>query len=141
MEKNPLTRGVVTSNSTGIGPATRGRIHTRAHELAVIAGRSPHQVSPADYDHARRELAGEPDVDPQDAALEALPETKRWDPVPGSDGQQAPESPDEDDDDEGRNESAQLVAEGVNEAAHDQMLQAARAARAAATVKSSAFQP
>ena len=128
MGQNPLTQGVVIANSTAIGPATRARIHTRAHELAAIAGRAPHQISPTDYDHARRELMGATDTDPQDAALDALPETKRWDPVPGSEGRQAPETSDEDDDDEGRNESAQLAAEGVNEAAHDQMIQAARAA-------------
>ncbi len=127
MGKNPLTQGVVTAKSTGIGPATRPRIHARARELAVIAGRVPHQVSPAEHDQARRELTGQSDVDRQEAELAALPESKRWDPVPGSDGHQAPESPDEDDDDEGRNESAQLVAEGVNEAARDQMIQAARA--------------
>ena len=127
MGKNPLNQGAVTSNFAGLGPVTRPRIHARACELAVIAGRAAHKISPADYDQARRELTGGTDLDPQDAALDALPESKRWDPVPGSEGVQAPESPDEDDEDEGRNESAQLVAEGANEAAHDQMLQAARA--------------
>ncbi len=138
MGKNPLTRGGVSPNTTGIGPATRGRIHTRARELAVIAGRAPHQVSPTDYNQARRELAGEPDADPQDATLAAFPESKRGDPVPGSDGRQAPESSVEDDDDEGHNESAQLVAEGVNAAARDQML---GVARAAAVGKSPSVQP
>jgi hypothetical protein len=128
MGKNSLTRGAVTSHASGIGPATRARTHARARELAVIAGHAPHQVTPSDYAQARRELAGESEVDPQEAALDALPESKRWDPVPGSEGRQTPEFPGEDDDDEGRNESAQLVAVGVNAAAHDQMLQAARAA-------------
>ena len=127
MGKSPLTQGVVTSNSAGIGPATRPRIHARAREPAVTAYRVPHQVSPAEYDQARCELTGQSDADRQEAELAALPESKRWDPVPGSDGHHAPESPDEDDDDEGRNESAQLVAEGVNEAARDQINQAARA--------------
>jgi len=34
--------------------------------------------------------------------LESIPEAKRWDPVPGSTGRQLPESPSEDEDDEGR---------------------------------------
>ena len=57
---------------------------------------------------------------------ESLPEEERWDPVPGSTGFQVPDSPPEDEDDEGRSEDTQLVEQGVSEAEHDQMLQAAR---------------
>jgi hypothetical protein len=63
-------------------------------------------------------------MDRQDEILESLPESKRWDPVPGSDGRMDPEPPSEDEDEEGRNESAQLVEEGVQEAEHDLMVQA-----------------
>jgi len=47
--------------------------------------------------------------------------------VPGSSGRQAAESLGEDEDTEGRSESAQMFEEGVNEAEHDQMLRAAEA--------------
>jgi hypothetical protein len=57
-----------------------------------------------------------------------VPESERWDPVPGSTGHKARESSDEDEDSEGRSEDERLVEEGVNEAEHDQMLQAAKAA-------------
>ena len=67
-------------------------------------------------------------MDPQHALLESLPEDKRWDPVPGSTGKQAKESASEDEDEEGRSESAQLFEDGVHEAEHDHMLQAAREA-------------
>ncbi|HTE88056.1 MAG TPA: hypothetical protein VK639_03795 [Terriglobales bacterium] len=50
-----------------------------------------------------------------------------WDPVPGSTGRQAADSLGEDEDAEGRSESAQMFEEGVNEAEHDQMRQASRA--------------
>jgi hypothetical protein len=126
MSKNPLSQGVVTDKSRGIGAVSRSMIHTRAHELAVIAGRIPPAPTPDDLDQARRELSGGPDLDARTAALEALPESERWDPVPGSSGSEAPEVADEESDDEGRNESAQLVEEGMKEAEHDQMLQAAR---------------
>jgi hypothetical protein len=66
-------------------------------------------------------------MDRQAAALDALPESKRWDPVPGSEGRQTPEAPSEDEDDEERNESAQLVEEGVDAAESDQAAQATRA--------------
>jgi hypothetical protein len=101
-------------------------VHLRARELALIEGRGPNHVTPEDHAQARRELTGETDIDPQEALLDEIPESKRWDPVPGSTGHQAPESPSEDEDDEGRSETEQLVDEGVNEAERDRMLQAAR---------------
>ena len=129
MGKNPLSKGVLTENSVGIGPVTREMVHARTRELALIAGRAPPHVTQADYEQAKRELTGEADMDRQEAMLESIPETKRWDPVPGSTGRQVPESPSEDEDDEGRSESEQLVEQGVAEAEHDQMLQAARIQR------------
>ena len=128
MDKNPLNQGVLTENFIGIGSVTREMIHTRASELALIAGRVPPHVAKSDYEQARRELAGGPDLDRRESILESIPETERWDPVPGSAGHQTPESPSEDEDAEGRSETEQLVEEGVEEAQRDQMLQAARAA-------------
>ena len=126
MEKNPLPKDLLSENSPGIGPVARGLVRERAVELAIINGRSASEVSKSDWEQAKRELAGEPDADPKDAILESAPESLRWNPVPGSPGHQAPESPNEDEDDEGRSETEQLVAGGVEEAEHDQMLQAAR---------------
>lgn len=128
MKKNPINQGVLTDNFSGIGPVSRERVHARARELALIAGRVPPHVAQADYEQAKRELTGESDLDRQEARLESLPETKRWDPVPGSPGRQVPESASEDEDEEGRSETEQLVDEGAAEAGRDQMLQAARAA-------------
>jgi|HubBroStandDraft_2_1064218.scaffolds.fasta_scaffold362277_2 hypothetical protein len=128
MNKNPLNKGVLTENSIGIGPVTREMVHLRARELALIAGRVPPHVSQVDYEKAKRELTGESDTDRQDAILDSIPETKRWDPLPGSTGRQAPESASEDEDDEGRSETEQLVDEGAEAAGRDQMLQAAQAA-------------
>jgi hypothetical protein len=65
--------------------------------------------------------------DPQEENLESLPESEGWDPVPGSTGRQAAEFLGEDEDAEGRSESAQMFEEGINEAEHDQMLRAAEA--------------
>jgi len=82
MGQNPLTEGVVIANSTAIGPATRARIHTRAHELAAIAGRAPHQISPTDYDQARRELMGATDADPQTPRSTPCPRRSAGTPCP-----------------------------------------------------------
>ncbi len=124
MNKNPLNKGILTENFAGIGPATREMVRARACELSTIAGR---EVTQADYERAKRELTGESDVDRQDALLDALPESKRWDPVPGSEGRQVPETPSEDEDDEGRSETVQLVDEGAKEAERDRMQRAAQA--------------
>ena len=127
MKKNSIGKNALLNDSTGTGPVTRAKVHSRASELAGKAGRVPPHVAPIDYEQAKRELTGESEVDRQDAILDALPEAKRWDPVPGSEGRQAPESPSEEEDQEGRNESAQLVEEGVNAAERDSLLQADRA--------------
>jgi hypothetical protein len=129
MKKNPLNKGIIAENAVGIGTVSPEMVEARARELAAIAGRVPPEPSEADYQQAKRELTGEPEMDVQETALESIPESEGWDPVPGSTGRHAPESLGEDEDSEGRSESAQLFEEGINEAEHDQMLQAARAAR------------
>jgi hypothetical protein len=129
MNKNPLNKGVLTENAIGIGTVTPEMVEARARELAVIAGRVPPEPSEVDYKQAKRELTGGTEMDVQEAALDSIPESERWNPVPGSTGSHTPESLGEDEDSEGRSESAQLVEEGIKEAEHDQMLQAARAAQ------------
>ena len=128
MNTNPLTKGVLMENFVGIGTVTPEMVEKRAVELALINGRAATEVSQTDLEQAKRELTGESDLDPGEAALESVPESERWDPVPGSTGHQAPKSIEDDEDDEGRSIGEQLVSEGVNEAEHDQMLKAARLA-------------
>lgn len=53
---------------------------------------------------------------PEEALMEALPESERWDPVPGSGGHQAPTNPSVDEDAEGRSQKEQLVEDGIAEA-------------------------
>jgi hypothetical protein len=127
MKKNPLNKGIIMENAAGIGTVTSAMVEARARELATINGRSSSEPSEADYQQAKRELTGEPEMDPQEEGRESIPESDGWDPVPGSTGRQAAESLGEDEDSEGRSESAQMFEEGINEAEHDQMLRAAEA--------------
>ena len=124
MKSNPLKQGILTENSTGIGTVTRKMVRERAVELAVINGRGPRDVSKSDWEQAKRELTGESDTDPTDALLESVPESERWDPVPGSVGGKVPAAPNADEDDEGRSDNERLVEEGIAGAEHDQMRQA-----------------
>ena len=114
-------------NADGTGTVTPAMVEARARELALIDGRDSSKPTKADYQQAKRELTGADDIDPQQENLESLPESEAWDPLPGSTGRQAAESLGEDEDAEGRSESAQMFEEGISEAEHDQMRQAAQA--------------
>jgi hypothetical protein len=127
MKINPLEEGVLIINSTGIGTVTRKMVRERATELALINGRSAQDVYATDWEQAKRELTGEPDIDPKEALLESAPESERWDPLPGSTGYIVPVASINGEDDDGRSMGEKLIDEGVQEAEHDQMLQAARA--------------
>jgi hypothetical protein len=126
MKIDPRKEDAIMINTAGIGPVTRKMVKDRAVELALINGRSAQDVSKSDWEQAKRELTGEPDIDPKEAALEAAPESERWDPLPGSAGHIVPVTPIDEEDAEGRSLGERLVDEGVQEAGHDQMLRAAR---------------
>ncbi len=70
----------------------------------------------------------EPCVDIKETALDAAPESERWDPVPGSIGHKVSVAPSEDEDEEGRSDNERLVDEGMAGAELDQALQAASSA-------------
>jgi hypothetical protein len=125
MRKNPLNKGIIMENAAGIGTVTSAMVESRASELAAINGHPSSEPSEADYQQAKRELTGEAEMDPQEETSESVPDSEGWDPVPGSTGRQAAESLGEDEDAEGRSESAQMFEEGISEAEHDQMLRAA----------------
>jgi hypothetical protein len=127
MKKNPLNKGIIMENADGIGTVTPAMVEARARELALINGRDSSKPTKADYQQAKRELTGEEEIDLQEENLESVPESEDWDPVPGSTGRQAADSPGEDEDAEGRSEAAQMYEEGISEADHDQMLRAAEA--------------
>jgi len=125
MNTNPLQEGALIIHGIGIGPVTRGMVRERAAELAVINGRQAHEASRMDWDEATRELTGGATSDPKQALLESVAESERWDPVPGSTGSEVPASFNDGEDEEGRSAAERLFEEGVAEAGHDQMLQAA----------------
>ena len=113
-------------DSTGVGTVTDKMVRERAVELAIIDGRAAQEVSNSDLDQAKRELTGGSDMDPKEELLESAPESERWDPLPGSTGRVIPVTSIDDEDDEGRSASQRLVDEGILEAEHDQMRQAAK---------------
>ena len=126
MKIDPPEDAALIINSTGVGTVTDKMVRARAVELAEIDGRTAQEISTSDLEQAKRELTGRADLDPNEALLESAPESERWDPLPGSTGHVVPVTAIDDEDDEGRSVSERLVEEGVLEAEHDQMVQAAK---------------
>jgi hypothetical protein len=124
MKTNPLKEGVLTENSAGFGTVTPKMVRERAVELALIDGRSAHDVSKSELEQAKRELTGDPEAGAKEAALASASESERWNPLPGSTGRKVPSAPSEDEDQEGRSDNERLVEEGMEGAEHDQMRQA-----------------
>jgi hypothetical protein len=84
-------------------------------------------MKPRDNQHLFPRTDGE--ITKKDAFLESLPESKRWDPLPGSEGHQAPECTSEDENADGRSETEQLVDDGIEATEREQAKQAARASK------------
>jgi hypothetical protein len=110
--------------SVGLGTVTRRMVQKRAVEIAFINGRSRHNVLQSDWEQARRELSGGEEMNPKETRLESIPESECWDPLPGSEGHKMPEAASDDEDSEGRSDNESLAEAGIQEAEHEQMLQA-----------------
>ena len=110
--------------SVGIGTVTRRMMQKRAVEIAFINGRSRHNVLESDWEQARRELTGGEEMDPKEDQARIDSQSERWDPMPGSEGHKKPEAASDDEDSEGRSDNESLAEAGIQEAEHEQMLQA-----------------
>jgi hypothetical protein len=94
-------------------------VENRARELALIAGREPNRVTASDRIQAKKELLGD---DSADAAVDDTDITPSgMGAPPTSRGRHVKNHLPTDDETE-----TQMVEEGVNEAEHDQMVQAAK---------------
>ena len=108
----------------GVGTISPEMIGRRAAELAFINGRELHEATKADWDEAKRELTGGDELDPKQVLLESIPESDRWNPIPGSSGPEAMVDFDDGEDAEGRSAEERLFEDGVEEAGHERMLEA-----------------
>lgn len=112
--------GKISVHGDGMGAPTPELIECRAREIALIDERNPEDFTDADWEQARRELAGEntgaaPEDVPANTDIEDEHEI-----VPASMGHRASRNGFDDDETLGEH----LVAGGLEEAAHDQMLEA-----------------
>ena len=122
MKQDRNAEGRLSAGARGLGTVTQRMVRERARELAIIAGRSEHDINETDFEQALRELTGAERLTPTSTAAEELTEDARWDPNPQSSGSQAPTVPAPDE----QTFAEKLVEEGVADAEHDQMVQATK---------------
>lgn len=116
--------GKISVHGDGVGAPTPEMIERRAREIALIDERNPDEFTDADWEQARQELIGVPHTSaPEEIGAGVEIAEDEHEIVPESVGHRAPRQGfDEDDETLGQS----LVSGGLDEAAHDQMLEARR---------------
>ena len=114
--------GKISVHGDGMGAPTPELVEKRAREIALINERNPDEFTDADWEQARRELLGNEPVAAAEDVEEIADHMSERDEVPGDTGHRAPRAGVDDDEMLGE----QLVTDGLEEAAHDQMVEAAR---------------
>jgi hypothetical protein len=111
--------GKISLHGNGMGVPSPEDIEKRAREIAMIDERNPDEFTDADWNQAHKELMGVENNNPPEETPDNAEVTEEWNVVPGSKGRRAHRAGED-------NEAlgAHLVSDGLEEAAHDQMLEA-----------------
>lgn len=125
MKTQPLQESAIMIHGTGVGTISEEMIRERATELAANNGRAHEGASQADWDEAEQELTNGSGGFTNLNSIDSLPESARWNPIPGSVGQETAVEFDDKEDPDGRSVETRLVQSGVEEADHDQKFAAA----------------
>ena len=112
--------GKISLHGNGLGAPSPDTVEKRAREIALIAERDPDEFTDADWDQARRELQGALPSNAPEETDENAEVVEEWNVVASSGGHRAPRVEDDE------NLGEQLVEDGIQEAAHDQMVEARR---------------
>jgi hypothetical protein len=115
--------GKITVHGNGLGIPSTEEVEKRAREIALIDERDPEEYTDTDWDQARRELLGEILPSPPEETKQNVNLEDEWEVTPKDSGHRVPR-PGVDENEETLGEH--LVADGVEEATHDQMLEARR---------------
>src|SRR6266699_6640849 len=118
-EKKPSS-GKIELHGNGMGVPSPEDIERRAREIAMIDERNPDEFTDADWNQARRELMGIEHPGPPEETEQNAEMTEEWNVVASSAGHRAPRPGVEEEETLGE----QLVTGGLEEAVHDQMLEA-----------------
>jgi hypothetical protein len=110
--------GKISVHGDGMGVPSPDTVERRAREIAMIAERDPDEFTDADWDQARRELLGSEAHTAPEETEDNAEVVEEWNVVASSLGHRAPRMEDDE------NLGEQLVTDGMEEAVHDQMLEA-----------------
>jgi len=115
--------GKISVHGNGLGAPSPEEVEKRAREIAVIDERNPDEFTETDWKQARRELMGEENNTPPEETPDNADLTEEWNVVASSKGHRMPRPGTEE---EEETVGQHLVIDGLEEAAHDQMLEARR---------------
>jgi hypothetical protein len=114
--------GKISLHGNGVGAPSPEEVERRAREIAMIDERNPNEYTDADWAQARRELLGVENNIPPEETPDNADLTEEWDMVAGSKGHRAPRPGAQEEETVGEH----CVIDGLEEATHDQMLEARR---------------
>jgi hypothetical protein len=114
--------GKIELHGNGLGAPSSEEVERRAREIAMIDERNPDEFTEMDWKQARRELMGEENNTPPEETSDNADLTEEWTVVASSKGHRIPRPGTEEEETIGE----QCVVDGLEEAAHDQMLEARR---------------
>jgi len=112
--------GKISVHGNGVGAPSPDEVEKRAREIAMIDERNPDEFTDADWAQARRELLGAVLPMPPEETKQNADLAEEWEVVAKNTGHRAPRPGLDEEETLGE----QLVTDGLEEAAHDQMLQA-----------------
>ena len=118
MNDNSHPAGKISVHGNGLGAPSPDTVERRAREIALIAERDPDEFTDSDWDQARRELLGALPSNAPEETDDNAEVVEEWNVVASSAGHRAPRMEDEE------NVGEHLVEDGIEEAAHDQMVEA-----------------
>jgi hypothetical protein len=121
MNESPQPNGgKISLHGNGMGVPSPEEVEKRAREIAMIDERDPNEFTDADWNQARQELMGAENHNPPEETADNADVTEEWNVVASSKGHRAPRPGVEEEETLGEH----LVTDGLEEAAHDQMLEA-----------------
>ena len=114
--------GKISVHGNGLGAPSPEEVEKRAREIAMIDERNPDDFTDADWRQACQELMGAENNTPPEETPDNADLTEEWNVVAGSKGHRVPRPGTEEEETVGEH----LVIDGLEEATHDQMLEARR---------------
>jgi hypothetical protein len=121
-ERPHSPHGKINLHGDGMGVPSPALVEKRAREIALIDERNPDEFTEADWQQAKNELMGAEVPHAPEIDDEVEEEVTERDDIAGASGHRVPKNGFEGEENLGE----ELVVGGLEEAAHDQMLEARR---------------